>query len=61
MKQHNVGEPDIRLFKNDIKDTHKVRGVFIGFEFSSAARDYAAKAKKDGIEIELKTAEDLIK
>jgi len=61
VKQHNVGEPDVRLFKNDIKDAHKKKGVFIGFDFSSAARDYVAKAKKEGIEIELRTAEDLIK
>lgn len=60
VKQSSVGEPTIRLFKNDIRDAHKKTGLVIGFSFSSGAYEYASKAKKDGIDIELKTVEELI-
>lgn len=60
VKQCPVGEPVIRLFKNDIRDAHKKTGLVIGFSFSSGAYEYASKAKKDGIDIELKTVEGLI-
>ena len=59
VKQCSVGEPVIRLFKNDIRDAHKKTGLVIGFSFSSGAYEYASKAKKDGIDIELKTVEEL--
>lgn len=60
VKQSSVGEPTIRLFKNDIRDVHKKQGLVIGFSFSADAYEYASKAKKDGIDIELKTVEELI-
>jgi len=60
IKQSSVGERTIRLFKNDIRDAHKKKGLVIGFSFSSNAYNYASKAKEEGIDIELRTVKELV-
>ena len=56
-----VGNPVVRLFAQDVRDVDKTHGVIVALSFSSGAYTEVDHIKaKYGIDIELKTATDLV-
>ena len=61
-QSENVTRPVIDAFESAVKRDGKTRGMVVAFSFTRGAFEEVARARnKDGLEIELKTVEELLK
>ncbi len=60
-QQEGVGRPVVDSFQTALKRRHKNCGFIIGFSFSKEAYEEKARAKEDGLRIELVEIRDLLK
>lgn len=61
-RSDSVGSPSIRQFAQDIRATGRSAGLFVAFSFSSGSiKEVKEIAARDGIKIELRTVEEMIK
>lgn len=62
VKQSEAGDPQVRLLYGDLERTGLKRGVIVAFNFSHGAVERASELKRQhGIEILLKTVEEILK
>jgi len=58
----NIGRVDMDKFETAIRRYRKDKGVFIAFSFGSGAYEEVARVKnEEGLEIKLKTVEEILK
>jgi len=55
-----VGRNPIDNFETAIRRANKKKGIFVALSFSKGAYEEVARAKNDGVEIQLITAEELL-
>jgi len=61
-KSRDIGSPPIRQFATDIQTRGKKKGIFVALSFNDGAKKIIHELyNKLGVDIELKTAEDMIK
>jgi len=61
-KSRDIGSPPIRQFATDIQTKGKKKGIFVALSFNDGAKKIIHELyNKLGVDIELKTAEDIIK
>ncbi len=61
-QQDRVGRNVVDNFETAIKRKRKTRGMIVAFSFGKGAVEEAARAKnEEGLEIELKRVEDLLR
>jgi DNA modification methylase len=60
-QSESIGRNPIDNFQTAIRRVNKKRGLFIAFSFGKGAYEEVARAKNDGIEIQLITVEELLK
>jgi len=62
VKQSGAGDPQVRLLYGDLERLKLKRGVIVAYEFSHDARERVNELKRQhGVEIVLKTVEDILK
>ena len=60
-QSERVGRNPIDNFQTAIRRVNKKKGIFVAFSFGKGAYEEVARAKNDGIEIELIRVEELLK